>query len=98
MKLTPDWRNRLRNLTTIFLVLTVVAIIYTLIQWIRSEPGSFEPLNALFFAIFPVLSALSAWLTRPANVQPPANSEIALQETLALGPLRQQITNLFSLE
>ena len=98
MKLTPAWRNRLRNLTTIFLVLTMVAIIYTLIQWIRSEPGSFEPLNVLFFAVFSVASAISAWLSRPDNVQPPASSEIALAETPALGPLRQQITNLFSLE
>ncbi|WP_420629257.1 NACHT domain-containing protein [Candidatus Leptofilum sp.] len=98
MKLTPAWRNRLRNLTTIFLVLTVVAIIYTLIQWIRSEPGSFEPLNVLFFAVFSVASALSAWLSRPDNVQPPASSEIALAETPAFGSLRQQITKLFSLE
>jgi hypothetical protein len=98
MRLTPAWRNRLRNLTTIFLVLTVVAIIYTLIQWIRSEPGSFEPLNVLFFAVFSVASAISAWLSRPDNVQPPASSEIALAETPAFGPLRQQITDLFSLE
>lgn len=98
MKLTPAWRNRSRNLTTIFLVLTVVAIIYTLIQWIRSEPGSFEPLNVLFFAVFSVASAISAWLSRPDNVQPPASSEIALAETPAFGPLRQQITNLFSLD
>ena len=98
MKLTPAWRNRLRNLTTIFLVLTVVAIIYTLIQWIRSEPGSFEPLNVLFFAVFSVASAVSAWLSRPDNVQPPASSEIALAETPAFGPLRQQISSLFSLE
>ncbi|MAT99471.1 MAG: hypothetical protein CL608_20205 [Anaerolineaceae bacterium] len=98
MKLTPAWRNRLRNLTTIFLVLTVVAIIYTLVQWIRSEPGSFEPLNVLFFAVFSVASAISAWLSRPNNVQPPASSEIALAETPAFGPLRRQITNLFSLE
>lgn len=98
MKLTPAWRNRLRNLTLIFLVITVVAIVYTFALWIRSEPGSFEPLNALFFAIFPVLSAMSAWLTRPDNVQPPASSEIAVNETPALGPLRQQITNLFSLD
>lgn len=98
MKLTPAWRNRLRNLTTIFLVLTIAAIIYTFVLWIRSEPGSFEPLNALFFAIFPFLSALSAWLTRPDNVQPPASSEIAVEETPALGPLRQQITSLFNLD
>ncbi len=98
MKLTPAWRNRLRNLTTIFLVLTVVAIIYTLIQWIRSEPGSFEPLNVLFFAVFSVASAISAWLSRPDNVQPPASSEVALAETPAFGPLRQQITDLFTLE
>ncbi|GJM40849.1 MAG: hypothetical protein DHS20C20_11310 [Ardenticatenaceae bacterium] len=98
MRLTPAWRNRLKNLTTIFLVLTVVAIIYTLVQWIRSEPGSFEPLNVLFFAVFSVASAISAWLSRPDNVQPPASSEIALAETPAFGPLRQQITDLFSLE
>lgn len=98
MKLTPTWRNRLRNLTTIFLVLTVVAIIYTLIQWILSEPGSFEPLNVLFFAVFSVASAISAWLSRPDNVQPPASSEIAVQETLPLGPLRQKITDQFSLD
>ncbi len=98
MKLTPTWRNRLRNLTTIFLVLTGAAIVYTFALWIRTEPGSFEPLNALFFAIFPVLSALSAWLSRPANVLPPASSEIAIKETPALGPLRQQITNLFNLD
>ncbi len=98
MKLTPAWRNRLKVLTSIFMVLTVIAIIYTLVQWILSDPGNFEPLNALSFAIFPIVSALSAWLSRPDNVQPPASSKIALAETPALEPLRQQITALFSLD
>lgn len=60
MKLTANGRRRLQTLTTILLVATIIAIIFTLVAWIVSEPGSFEPLNVLFFAVLSLLTAVSA--------------------------------------
>lgn len=98
MKLTANGRRRLQLLTTILLVVTIVAIIYTLVAWIVSEPGSFEPLNVLFFAVLSGLTAVSAWLGRADNVAPPESSMVAEAETIPLGPLRQQIADSFDLD
>lgn len=84
-------------LTAFFLVLTVLAIIFTLVAWILSEPGSFEPLTVLFFAVFSVLTAVSVWLGRADHVAPPESSHIAEAETIPLGYLRQLITDSFDL-
>ncbi len=98
MKLTANGRRRLQLLTTILLVVTIVAIIYTLVAWILSEPGSFEPLNVLFFAVMSLLTAVSAWLGRAEHVAPPESSTVAEAETIPLGPLRQQIVDCFDLD
>lgn len=97
MKLTANGRRRLQLLTTILLVVTIVAIIYTLVAWIVSEPGSFEPLNVLFFAVLSGLTAVSAWLGRADNVAPPESNAVAEAETVPLGILRQKIADSFDL-
>ncbi|MCL4264102.1 MAG: hypothetical protein KJ069_12840 [Anaerolineae bacterium] len=98
MKLTANGRRRLQILTTILLIATIIAIIFTLAAWIVSEPGSFEPLNVLFFAVLSGLTAVSAWLGRAENVAPPESSTVAEAETIPLGPLRRQIADSFDLD
>ncbi len=98
IQLTPKTRQRLQTTTYILLGLTVLAIIGTLIAWVLSEPGSFEPLNVLAFTILSLLTAFSAWLSRAQHVALPPDVAAADEETLALGPLRRQIADYFDLD
>ncbi|HEX6387722.1 MAG TPA: NACHT domain-containing protein [Anaerolineae bacterium] len=57
----------MHTITLVLIALTIATVIYTLIQWIRSEPGSFEPLNVLAATILSALTAVSAWLGRQSD-------------------------------
>ena len=67
MRLSPSWRERFQFITLVLIALTAAAVIYTLIEWIRSEPDSFEPLNVLAATILSALTAASAWLGRQSD-------------------------------
>lgn len=91
MKLLSNWRQRLNILIAALIIVTVFFVAFTLLQWIRSEPGSYEPLNVLAATMLSVFTAFSAWLSRDID-KSTTSANISLHtETFDLGTLRKQI-------